>query len=70
MYVCMPLLRVREAAMTAVEEVCKFLAGINPAIVAPHMRQVMCLLLQQANEKIDRTRALACRKLQEILHCQ
>lgn len=64
------MLRVREAAMTAVEEVCRFLARANPSMAAPHMQQVVCLLLQQANEKIDRTRALACRKLQKVLQYQ
>lgn len=62
--------RVREAAMTALEEVCKLLASSHPMMAAPHMPQVVCLLVQQANEKIDRTRALACRKLHELLHCK
>lgn len=59
---------VREAAMVAVVDVCQQLAGSHPEMAAPHMQQLVCLLVQQANEKIDRTRALACHKLVELLH--
>ena len=66
-FVC-DVLRVREAAMVAVVDVCQQLAGSHPEMAAPHMQQLVCLLVQQANEKIDRTRALACHKLVELLH--
>ena len=56
--------------MIAVADVCRLLSRAHPAMAAPHMQQMVCLLLQQANEKIDRTRSLACHKLQELLHCQ
>ena len=60
--------RVREAAMVTVVEVCKQLAGSHPEMAEAHIQQLVCLLVQQANEKIDRTRALACHKLLELLH--
>lgn len=54
--------------MVTVVEVCKQLAVSHPEMAAAHMQQLVCLLVQQANEKIDRTRALACHKLLELLH--
>ena len=56
--------------MSAASNVCKNLSSTHPVMVAPHMQQIVCLLLQQANEKIDRTRALASHKLQDLIHCQ
>ena len=67
---CVGIVRVREAAMTGLEEVCQLLGRSQPAMAAVHMEQAVCLLVQQANEKIDRTRALACRRLASLLHYQ
>ena len=56
--------------MTAVTEVCQLLSSAHPAMVAPHTQQMVSLLLQQANERIDRTRSLAFHKLHKLLHCK
>lgn len=56
--------------MRAVPELCKMLSSVHPEMVEPHLQKIVCLLLQQANEKIDRTRALACRMLHDLLHCK
>ena len=57
--------------MTAVADICQlFCSCSHQEMAAPHIHQVVGLLLQQANGKIDRTRALACRKLQLLLHCK
>jgi hypothetical protein len=57
--------------MTVVAELCELLASSSHRDMAsPHMQHVVCLLLQQANGKIDRTRELACHKLQVVLHCK
>lgn len=51
---------VREAAMQALHDITCLIVTSGPDILTPEIvREMMCCLVQQAMEKIDRTRALA-----------
>lgn len=62
---------VREASMTSMEQLCVRLADECPSLLTPdNVQEIFCLIIQQSNEKIDRTRALACDKLMTLIHHQ
>ncbi|XP_019853730.1 PREDICTED: tubulin-specific chaperone D-like isoform X2 [Amphimedon queenslandica] len=59
---------VREATMSALESLCIRLTDTNPSLLKPHyVSETIGHLLQQGNEKIDRTRSIACNKLISLL---
>jgi hypothetical protein len=61
---------VREAAMDALEKISMRLSQSPTLIKAQHVEDMIGHLIQQSNEKIDRTRALACAKLVSLIHHQ
>jgi hypothetical protein len=62
---------VREAAMSGLESVLKTVLTQDPSMVTPLLvTQIFQNFVQQSNEKIDRTRGIACEKLMSLLHSQ
>ncbi|MBN3310433.1 TBCD protein, partial [Amia calva] len=62
---------VREAAMTSLMEVTFLLVRSDPGLLSPDIcSRMLCSLVQQAAEKIDRYRAHAGSVFLRILHCQ
>ncbi|XP_068615676.1 tubulin-specific chaperone D-like [Brachionichthys hirsutus] len=60
---------VREAAMTSLMDVTLLVAGSTPEILSPDtVKSMMCRLVQQAGEKIDRFRAHAGNIFLRLLH--
>uniref|UniRef100_A0A672ZT53 Tubulin-specific chaperone D n=1 Tax=Sphaeramia orbicularis TaxID=375764 RepID=A0A672ZT53_9TELE len=60
---------VREAAMTSLMDVTLLVAASNPEILSPNLvKCMMCCLVQQAAEKIDRYRAHAGNIFLRLLH--
>ncbi|KAM5272695.1 tubulin-specific chaperone D [Ctenodactylus gundi] len=60
---------VREAAMTSLMDLTLLLAQTQPALIEPRVcERVMCLVAQQASEKIDRFRAHAAHVFLTLLH--
>ncbi|KAM3864487.1 tubulin-specific chaperone D [Diretmus argenteus] len=60
---------VREAAMTSLMDVTMLVAGSAPELLSPDMvKCMMCLMAQQAAEKIDRCRAHAGNIFLHLLH--
>ena len=57
--------------MAAASEICQLLASCAQSeMAAPHVQHMVCLFLQQANGKIDRTRSIAFSCLQLLLNCK
>ncbi|XP_030195543.1 tubulin-specific chaperone D [Gadus morhua] len=61
---------VREAAMTSLMEVTLLVVSTAPELLAPDLvERMMCCIVQQAAEKIDRYRAHAGMVFLRLLHC-
>ena len=60
---------VREAAMSGLSRLTYLVIEENPTLITPDIcRKIMCCLVQQASEKIDRTRAHAGELLLGMIH--
>ena len=57
--------------MVAASDICQLLTSCAQSeMAAPHVQHMVCLFLQQASGKIDRTRSIAFSCLQLLLHCK
>lgn len=60
---------VREAGMSGIEQLALLITNKDPELISPEItKEAICCLVQQSNEKIDRTRAVACSKLMTLIH--
>eukprot|EP00112_Aurelia_sp_Birch-Aquarium-sp1_P000058 Seg1001.15 transcript_id=Seg1001.15/GoldUCD/mRNA.D3Y31 product="Tubulin-specific chaperone D" protein_id=Seg1001.15/GoldUCD/D3Y31 len=59
----------REAAMSGLEKICNLIVNTDLALCPEHIcKRIMCSLVQQASEKIDRTRGCAGEIFQRLIH--